>query len=117
MKLPGKIFVLYEYDPEEIHTDDLAFTYMVGLKVENLDEVPKNMYAKVVPGAKYACFTHKGGRDTLGHSYDYIDGKWIPGSQYQWDNGIDFEVYAGNPNAKESKESKEPEIDLYISIK
>lgn len=98
---------------EVIEDSNDSFTYVCCKDVENFDFVPEGMVAKVVPSSRYAVFTHKGSVESLGETYDYIYGSWLPKSGYEI-NGIkyDFELYD-----ERFDNSSSSEMDIYIPIK
>lgn len=100
-----------EYVPDL--TSETEFSYIACVEVSSLDEIPVGMVGQVVPGNKYAVFTHKGSIDKLGDTYEYIHGTWFPKSGYQPALANDFELY----DERFSPNSDESEMDIYIPIK
>lgn len=91
------------------------FTYIAGVEVTKLEDVPNRMVGKTVPTNKYVVFTHKGTTETLQDTFNYIYGTWFPKNGYDRGSGPEFEYYDDdrffgpmNPNS---------EIDIYIPIK
>ncbi len=81
--------------------------YLLGVIVENLEKVTKDMVTVEVPEADYAVFTtmpvdtsasnDQGGADfskAIKATWKYIFEEWFPESGYQYDEGkLDFEFY------------------------
>jgi len=100
-----------EYVPKL--TSESEFSYIASVEVSSLDEIPEGMVGQVVPSNKYAVFTHRGSIDTLGDTYEYIHGTWLPKSGYQPAPANDFELY----DERFDPSSNESEMDIYIPIK
>jgi AraC family transcriptional regulator len=94
-------------------TAETAFTEIVGKAVKNFDHIPQGMTTKVVPAYKYAVFTHKGALNTLGDTYDYIYGTWLPKSGMSFGDADDFELYDG----RFKMGAPDSEMDIYIPVK
>jgi len=72
---------------------DTPYTYMAGMQVKSEADCPEGMEVRTVPACDYAVFEHKGALDTLQKTYDYIFREWLPGSEYEFVNQDDFEIY------------------------
>ncbi|MFD3156286.1 GyrI-like domain-containing protein [Haloimpatiens sp. FM7330] len=85
-------------------------SYIASVKVSTSTDIPEEMVCKILPSTKYAIFTHKGSLKSLGHTYEYIYGTWLPNSSYEHSNLPDIEVF--------SKICSEDDIDnvIYIHI-
>jgi AraC family transcriptional regulator len=59
--------------------ESVAF-YMAGVAVEVVDSVSPVLVVKSIPSLKYARFIHKGARDDLRLTLDYIYQTWLPKS-------------------------------------
>lgn len=94
---------------------DEVFTYMAGVPVESVDEIPEGMVCKTIPKQEYVVVTHKGKLDTLGNAFDYIYGTWLPKSGYELIEADDFEVY--DDERFLGADNEESEVDIYIPIK
>ncbi|WP_171011292.1 GyrI-like domain-containing protein [Haloimpatiens lingqiaonensis] len=90
------------------------FSYISSVKVANSEEVPENMICKIIPFSKYAIFTHKGSLNSLGQTYEYIYGIWLPNSSYEHSTLPDIEEY---DNAYCDPNLDEYVINIYIPIK
>ena len=67
-------------------------TYVAGMAVENLPEIPQGLGERVLPAATYAVFDCTVG--SIGDAYGEIYGTWLPASAYEYDPAAsDFEFY------------------------
>lgn len=93
---------------------NVAFSEIVGIEVDGLGQLPEGVDTKIIPGGRYAVFTHRGTVDTLIKTYDYIWGSWILFTKETLDDREDFEIYderfLGADNA-------DTQIDIYIPVK
>ncbi len=69
---------------------------------------------KVLPGGRYAVFTHRGTLQKLPQTFDYIWGTWFLTSEEEIDFREDFELYDEHFLGYEQPDS---EVDLYIPVK
>lgn len=101
---------LEAYPPKFPDTD--LFYYMPCVEINNIENVPNNMFIKVLPESEYAVFTVKGLKN-ISKTFDYAFYTWLPNSGYKMSESYDFEYYDErfDPNNDNS------EIDLYIPIK
>ena len=93
---------------------DKEFSYVAGVEVSSLDDVPEGMVSRTIPASKYAVFTHKGPFKNLGETYTYIYGTWIPKSGHQLYQPFDFEYYDERSTYPDGPNT---EVDIYIPIK
>lgn len=93
---------------------DITFSEVVGIEVDNFNQLPKDIVRKIIPGGRYAVFTHKGAVDTLLKTYDYIWGSWVLFTKETLDDREDFEIYDSRFLGADHIDSQ---IDIYISIK
>lgn len=111
---PDISFALYQYDPNKLQDEDLSFNYIPAVKVKKFIDLPSGFSSIEVPKQKYLVFTHKGGPETLGQTYEYIDDVWIPNSDYELVGQYDFELYDEN---KINQSNNYDQIDIYIAVK
>lgn len=88
-----------------------AFKYMASFAVSDTSQVPEGMHIWEVPAQKYAVFPTT--LDKVGETYQYAFETWIPGSGYEYTQGLDFEYY---------DESFDPQVEgsqfeIYVPIK
>lgn len=70
-----------------------AFEYIAGLPVSKVEEVPDGFVVRQVPEHTYAVFAHKGDLASLGKTYEFIYETWLPQSEYDLAEKLDFEYY------------------------
>jgi AraC family transcriptional regulator len=85
----GITSMLENYDPET----HMGYRYIVGTRVKNTKNVPKNMIAHTVPEAYYAIFEHHGLINSVDTTFSYIFGEWLPRSGYEVVQKDIFEYY------------------------
>lgn len=90
-----------------------VFRYVAGQQVKEDAAIPDGMLAVTVPEATYAVFTHHGTLETLGQTYDYIYGTWLPTSGRELADTPDFELYDDRFDVA----SPSSEMDIYIPLK
>lgn len=89
------------------------FTYMIGVEVNSLEQIPEDMIGRKIPKAYYAVFTAKGPvtqsvQDLTRHIYK----DWIFNSGYTLADSPDFELYDERCDNTDSSE-----VDIYVPIK
>lgn len=89
------------------------FSYIAGIEVTSLDDIPEGMAGRTIPASKYAVFTHKGALETLKDTFGYIYGTWLPTSGYTPAQSIGFELY----DERFDNFSEKSELDIYVPIK
>lgn len=97
---------------EEGDINPNAFHYLCAVENKSLDPIPKGMRVIDIPEQKYASFTHKGNLGSLKETYDYIYGKWLPGSGHRKTGGYDLEVY----DERFKDDSDDSEFDILIAL-
>jgi AraC family transcriptional regulator len=100
-----------EDESQRRHADE--FFYLAGLPVTSLDDLPEGMIGRTVPAATYAVFTHVGRIDRLGETMNYIYGSWLPGSEYERQEGPDLELY----DKRFAPTSDTSEMDILIPVR
>lgn len=112
-KLDSGSFLLQLYPMKPNFNPEVdRFTQLFGYKVAEMHPVPPEMTTHAVPDNRYVSMTHRGPESTIGQTYDYLYGQWIPKHGYQ-PIGYDFE-YWGERYAPEQSDN---EIDIYIAIR
>lgn len=71
----------------------VTFSELVGIEVDTFQGLPEGMEKKIIPGGRYAVFTHKGPVDALLKTYDFIWGSWALFTKETLDDREDFEIY------------------------
>jgi AraC family transcriptional regulator len=99
------------YGPEVSLTRQ--WMYFAAIQVSDLAETPDILFGKILPAAKYAVFTVKGGLDGINDMFAHAYRVWLPASAYEVAYPFDFELY----DRRYHGNVPESEIDLYIPIK
>lgn len=110
-------FGIYESHQENIHfiaNEDMRCYEVVGVEVESFDKVNPPFVRKVIPGGKYAVFTHHGSLDTLFKTIDYIWGTWLLTTKEEIDFRETFELQDERFLGYNHPDSK---MDIYIPIR
>jgi AraC family transcriptional regulator len=105
---PDTRMVAVYYDDPEATTvaelrSDAAFTPPAGAPV------PEGCGELVIPGGRYACFTHVGPYTGLGDAWARLMGEWLPRSGHRIGPGHGFELYGPMTDA-------EPRTGLYLPL-
>lgn len=93
--------------------DNVLFTEVAGVEVNSFDGLPEPFVQKVLPGGRYAVFTHRGSQRMLPQTFDYIWGTWFLTTREEMDWREDFELYDARYLGYDHPDS---EIDLYIPV-
>ncbi len=94
--------------------DDVLFTEVAGAEVSSFDGLPEAFAKKIIPGGRYAVFTHRGTLSRLPQTFDYIWGTWFLTTKEEMDDREDFEMYDSRFLGYDHPDS---EIDLYVPVK
>ena len=89
---------------------DGRFHYLAGFGVSEVGELPEGMKDWTVPEGTYAVFPCE--LSTIHEAYQYAFETWLPQSEYQYNKGIDFELYPGEFDAATGEES----MFIYIPV-
>ena len=98
-------------ETQRTHPDECF--YMACAEVASFDSVPEGMETRVVPGGRYAVFTHTGTLDHLEHTMNFIYGSWLPKSGEELRDAPDLERY----DERFKPDSEESELDIFIPLK
>lgn len=110
-------FGICETDRTEVSISkdgNVTFSEIVGIEVDSFGCLPKGVDVKIIPGGRYAVFTHKGTVATLLKTYDYIWGSWVLFTKEKLDEREDFEIYDKRFLGADNVDSQ---IDIYIPVK
>ncbi|MEM5818430.1 MAG: GyrI-like domain-containing protein, partial [Desulfitobacterium hafniense] len=94
--------------------DDILFTEVAGIEVSSFAGLTESFVQKVIPGGRYAVFTHRGTLRMLPQTFDYIWGTWFLTTKEEMDWREDFELYDERFLGYDHPDS---EVDLYIPIR
>jgi len=89
-----------------------VFDYYVGIKVNQLTEVPQGMKTVRLPENSYAVFTHRGPISVIESTYDRIYGNWLPLTNYTPTLDLDIIVV----DHRFSAQGADSEVDILIPI-
>jgi AraC family transcriptional regulator len=90
-----------------------GFWYMAGIAVHPSDTLDTAWVIKDIPALKYARFIHKGSRQELQLTLDYIFHTWLPQSGHHLVSPLMIEHYGHNFGGLESAES---ETRIYVPV-
>ncbi len=91
---------------------DGSFSYIIGAEVTSTENTPDDMVCRTIPAAKYAVFTARGKMpDSIQDVTKYIYQEWLPHSEFQRANLVDFELYDERFDDEENAE-----VDIYVPI-
>jgi len=100
-------------EPEE-YKDTKNFYVFVGVEVEEADEVPHEMFVKVLPPTTYAVFTFKG-EEIRSNWPESIYKEWLAASPYEEAHKYLVEYY--DPRRFKGMDNPESELDVYVPVK
>ncbi|MFW5807433.1 MAG: AraC family transcriptional regulator [Spirochaetota bacterium] len=67
--------------------------FFVSCEVDRIDTIPVQLTAKTLPAQTYLRFSHRGRANTVGHTYRYIYGTYLPETEYRLPHLYNFEYY------------------------
>lgn len=94
--------------------EDILFTEVAGTEVSSFEGLTEPFVPKVIPGGRYAVFTHRGTLRMLPQTFDYIWGTWFLATKEELDWREDFELYDERFLGYDHPDS---EVDLYIPVR
>ena len=74
-----------------------GFLYMAGVRIGRIVPASDATVVKALPAMRYARFVHKGPRQGLCFTRDYIYQTWLPKSTEQLASPMEVECYSHNP--------------------
>lgn len=86
------------------------FSYIAGLKVDTLENLPNGMKLKAVTGGKFAVFTFKDDISKIGQFWGQIYSEFLPSLGLESDDRMSFEYY-------DERYCKTGECDIYIPVR
>ncbi|MFX0210236.1 MAG: GyrI-like domain-containing protein [Candidatus Hodarchaeota archaeon] len=98
-------------EPEE-YKETKKFYIFVGVEVKELENIPLEMYLKILPATMYAKFTFQGNNIFKGGNYIYQE--WLPQSIYQ--EAYPFLIQAYDQTHFKGLDNKKSELDYYVPI-
>lgn len=79
-------------------TPQTAFSKWAAVEASLTEPLPDGMSSITIPEGKYAVFIHHGAASEFAKTFQFIFGKWLPSSGYQFDNRPQFEVMQADYN-------------------
>lgn len=89
-------------------TKDCSFTYICGIEVKEVKDIPEGMISVIVPESDYAVYTHKGPLKCLGETYAQATEELKGKEKSFW-----FELY----DKRFKKDSEDSELEIWCAIK
>jgi AraC family transcriptional regulator len=94
-------------------SSDGSYSYVAGVEVSSLDDIPGGMVGRTIPRSTYAVFVHKGHLAALGATWSGIYHEWLPNAGYRPAADWAFECYDERFDAH----SPLSELDVFVPIK
>jgi predicted transcriptional regulator YdeE len=107
-QVPGAGYELHV----QLEADPPMHFCMVAVEVTAIDDVPTEMFAKVLPAHTYAVFTHRFGDGGFGAAYERID-KWLRDSDYTDPYHFDLQRYDSRFKGIDDPDSV---VEIYVPI-
>lgn len=101
----------YEIHIQEEKTPPMHFC-LVGVEVRRIEDLPVELFAKVVPACEYAVFTHRFGDGGFGHAFKTVY-DWLENSEYAPAYPFDIQCYDSRFKSPEDPESV---IEIYVPV-
>ncbi|WP_123040554.1 GyrI-like domain-containing protein [Cohnella candidum] len=101
-------------DPEDYNPDTDQFEFFIGVEVNSLTEIPKDMVCKEIPSNEYVVFAFEGPAENAGRVHNYLYTEWLRKNEYQLSGLYNIEVYDERFKGPFSEESV---TDIYFPIK
>ena len=99
-------------EPDEFK-ETKNYYVMVGMEINNIEEIPLEMFIKILPKTNYLVFT-----STMENKFElgaYIYKEWMPKNDY--DQAFPYVLQLYDRRRYKGLEDPESEIDWYIPIK
>ncbi len=93
-------------------TGECSFNHIACVEVSNIDEVPKDMVAKEIPGSRYAVWTYKGKMPGLTEAYRWLYEEGMPKSGLKQKKDLWLEKY----DERYKDDSDESIMEIWIPI-
>ena len=85
---------------------------LIGVRVEKVEALPMELFAKVVPAGRYAVFTHRFAEGGFGEAFRAVYA-WIESSEYAPAHPFDIQRYDARYQGPEDPESV---IEIHVPI-
>jgi AraC family transcriptional regulator len=109
------LYSIQFYDPHYFtnFNPSKEFEKWAAVEVPDFASIPEGMEPLILRGGNYAVFIHKGGAAMARETYQYIFGRWLPGSEFLIDDRAHFEILG----EKYKNEDPESEEEIWIPVK
>ncbi|NHJ46856.1 MAG: GyrI-like domain-containing protein [Asgard group archaeon] len=103
----------------EVHIDPVVvkeekkWYVFIGIEVKSFENIPLEMFCKILPKTKYAVFTAKG--DEFKTANDTIYNEWLPNSKHK--EAHSYQIQAYDSNRFFGMDNLDSELDFYVPIK
>jgi len=101
----------YEIHIEEQTTPPMHFC-LVGVEVGKIEDLPIELFAKVVPACEYAVFTHHFKDGGFGHAFKAVY-DWLENSEYAPAHQFDIQCYDSRFKGPDDPESI---IEIWVPV-
>ncbi len=102
----------YEIHIQEQTTPPMHFC-LVGVEVRKIEDLPLELFAKVVPACEYAVFTHRFGDGGFGHAFKAVY-DWLENSEYAPTYQFDIQCYDSRFKSPEDPESI---LEIWVPVR
>ncbi|NHK31564.1 MAG: GyrI-like domain-containing protein [Asgard group archaeon] len=103
----------------EVHIDptivkeEKRWYVFIGVEVKTFDNIPLEMFCKILPKTKYAVFTAKGSDFKTANNFIYNE--WLPKSNHK--EAYSYQIQAYDSNRFFGMDNPDSELDFYVPIK
>lgn len=113
-RIPHKLTPNFAYGISTHFHDDGQFSFIIGEEVRSNTASADNVLIQFeIPEGKYAVFSMNGTTEASQHTRRYIYGVWLPNSNYERNEGSDFEI----TDVINSAYPNQMKMKIYIPIK
>ncbi len=79
--------------------------YLVGVEIEGIQDIPEGMEVWYLMHEDYVVYPHKGGKEGVPKTFDYIYSQLLPEAGFEPTDDYDFEVYTPHYYDREPEDS------------
>ncbi len=102
----------YELHIQEETSPPMHFC-LIGFEVEKVEDVPIELFAKIIPSCRYAVFTHRFSDGDFSDAFRAVYG-WLEKSDYAPAHHFDIQCYDERFKGPEYPESV---LEIYVPVK
>jgi AraC family transcriptional regulator len=85
---------------------------LIGVQVQKIEDIPIELFAKVVPACQYAVFTHSFKAGGFGHAFELVS-DWLENSGYTAAYPFDIQCYDARFKGPDNPESV---LEIHVPI-